>query len=272
MVSVYEFTDYKTYLKKRVSQSEQRGFATRLAEAAGCQRSYFSTVLNGNIHLLPEHAFGISEFLGLSHEEQEYLFLILDYNRAGNAAFRSHLLKKIKEKQLAWKDFKNRLKKDSIAEVEDMSVRQFYYSSWLYAAIHIAVSIPKLGEVKHLSTYFGISESVAVWHLEKLAQMGLVEKKSGRWSWKSGDLHLSKDSPWIATHHSNWRMQALNDLPQRKTESLHFSVVQSLSKDDIEKLRFRIVEWVEEFKKIASPSTPEEIVCLNLDFFKPGAN
>ncbi|MGZ3768507.1 MAG: TIGR02147 family protein [Bdellovibrio sp.] len=270
MVSVYEFADYKLYLKKFIANSDQRGFTTRLAEAAGCQRSYFSTVLNGSIHLLPEHIFGISEFLELSNEEQEYLFLVLDHNRAGNPAFRTHLLKKIREKQLAWKDFKNRLKRDTILEAEDISVRQFYYTSWLYAAIHIAVSIPKLGDIKNLSSYLGITEATSLWHLEHLSQMGLVEKKGGRWAWKSGDLHLSKDSPWIGNHHSNWRMQALSDLAQKNAEALHFSVVQSLSKEDIEALRFRIVEWVEEFKKRAGPSNPEELICLNIDFFKPG--
>lgn len=272
MASVYEFIDYKLFLKKCIAQSEQRGFTTRLAEAAGCQRSYFSTVLSGNIHLLPEHLFGICEFLKLSNDESEYLFLVLDYNRAGNISFRSHLLKKIREKQLAWKDLKNRLKKDSIPEAEDMSVRQFYYTSWVYSAIHIAVSIPMLGDIKQLSNYLGITEEMSFWHLEKLAQMGLVEKKGGRWGWKSGDLHLSKDSPWINNHHANWRMQAVSDLPQRRSESLHYSVIQSLSKEDLEALRFRIIEWIEEFKKIASPSRSEELICLNIDFFKPGSN
>lgn len=77
--------------------------------------------------------------------------------------------------------------------------------------------------------------------------------------------------PWIATHHSNWRMQALNDLPQRKAESIHYSVVQSLSEEDAETLRFWVVEWVEEFKRKAGPSNPEELVCLNVDFFRPKA-
>ena len=87
MASVYEFIDYKLFLKKCIAQSEQRGFTTRLAEAAGCQRSYFSTVLSGNIHLLPEHLFGICEFLKLSNDESEYLFLVLDYIRVGSIYF-----------------------------------------------------------------------------------------------------------------------------------------------------------------------------------------
>ncbi|WP_413575318.1 DUF4423 domain-containing protein [Bdellovibrio sp. HCB290] len=269
MVSPYEFNDYKVYLKKRIAQADQRGFATRLAEASGCQRSYFSNVLNGNVHLIPDHLYGICEFLELSEEEREYLFLVLEHNRASNIEYRRHLSRKISQKQAGWKDFKNRLKKESLTPEKDESARQFYYSSWLFSAIHIAVSIPRLGELKSLCAYLGISEDLAKFHLEKLALMGLVEKKGTKWVWKSGDLHLSKDSPWIASHHSNWRMQALNDLPLRNADSLHYSVVQSLSKDHVEELRLRMIEWVEEFKKKAGPSSPEELVCFNLDFFKP---
>lgn len=270
MTSVYEFTDYKSFLQKRIHEAQQRGFATRLAEAAGCQRSYFSSVLNGNIHLLPDHLFGVCQFLELSNDEQEYLFLVLDHNRASQPEYRQHLGKKIQERRAAWKDLKNRLRKDSLNESEDNSEKQFYYSSWLFAAIHIAVSIPRLGDLEKLSNYLGISEAVAQYHLEKLAHMGLIEKRGTRWSWKSGDLHLSKDSPWIGTHHVNWRMQALTNVQMRDEEALHYSVVQSLSQEDIEQLRARMIEWVEEFKKKAGPSRPEELVSFNLDFFRPG--
>lgn len=269
MVSLYEFTDYKSFLKKRIEESE-RGFATRLAEAAGCQRSYFSSVLNGDIHLIPDHLFGICEFLELPPEERDYLFLLLDYNRASNINYRRHLGGKIQEKQAAWKDIKNRLKKESLQDKMDSSEYQFYYSSWLFSAIHIALSIPRLGEIKHLCAYLGITEDTAKLHLDKLNKMGLIEKSGARWRWKSGDLHLSKDSPWLPTHHTNWRMRAINDVPLKNNESLHYSVVQTLSKEDLESLRFRMIEWIEEFKRKSGPSSPEELVCFNLDLFKPG--
>ncbi len=270
MVSVFEFADYKSFLRKRIALSDQRGFATRLAEASGCQRSYFSAVLNGDVHLLPDHLFGICEFMEMPDNEREYLFLVLDHNRASNLEYRRHLAKKISEKQTAWKDFKNRLKNESLPVSAPSQSQQFYYSSWLFAAIHIAVSIPRYGEMGNLVEYLGISPELAKFHLDKLQEMELVEKKGTKWIWKSGDLHLSKDSPWIAAHHANWRTQALVDIPQRKEESLHYSVVQSLSKGDMEALRSRMIEWVEEFKKKASPSKPEELVCFNLDLFKPG--
>jgi len=75
-------------------------------------------------------------------------------------------------------------------------------------------------------------------------------------------------------HHANWRLQALAELPLRKPDSLHYSVIQWLSSEDLEALRFKIVRWIQEFKAISGPSNPEELVCFNLDFFslKRGAN
>jgi hypothetical protein len=100
--------------------------------------------------------------------------------------------------------------------------------------------------------------------------MNLVQHSSGKWVWKSGDLHLPKESPWMQPHHNNWRLQAIAELPLRRAESLHYSVIQSLSGEDLEKLRFQIVRWIQEFKTISGPSKPEELICFNLDFFTLG--
>ncbi|KYG63648.1 hypothetical protein AZI86_12520 [Bdellovibrio bacteriovorus] len=267
MANIFEFQDYKVYLKKLVKESKSRGFSTRLAEAAGCQISYLSITLSGKPHLLPEHVYGISELLGLQDEEREYFLMLLDYQRANTPAYRNFVLKKIQQKQEAWKDLKNRVQGKALANTEPDPHLQHYYSNYLYAALHIAVSIPKLQTLSELSKYFGFPEKLLQTYLQQLAQMGLVENIKNKWIWKSGDLHLPKESPWMQPHHNNWRLQALAELPLRRPESLHYSVIQSLSREDLERLRFQVVRWIQDFKTISGPSKPEELVCFNLDFF-----
>lgn len=267
MANIYEYTDYKVYLRLLIKNSKIRGFSTRLAEAAGCQKSYLSSALNGKAHLLPDQIYGISEFLKLNDEERDYFMLILDYQRANAIAYRKFVHKKIQQKQNAWKDLKNRIEARPLLNAETEVHLQNYYSNYLYAALHIASSIPQLQDLKKLSNYFSLPENLLENYLQQLQKMGLVEHKGSKWVWKSGDLHLPKDSPWINSHHSGWRLQALTDLTLQRQDSLHYSVIQSLSSKDLERLRFQIVKWIQEFKEISGPSTPEELVCFNLDFF-----
>ena len=95
-----------------------------------------------------------------------------------------------------------------------------------------------------------------------------LEREAAKWKWKSGDLYLAKDSPWVQTHHSNWRLQALADLPLKRPESLHFWGVQSLSRKDLEKLYFEMTRWIQTFRDTSGPFEPEELVCFNLDLFR----
>ena len=270
MTSIYEYTDYKAYLRALIKKSEERGFSTRLAEAAGCQKSYFSSSLSGKSHLLPDHIHGIANYLKMPTEEVDYIILILDYQRANGPAYKKFVLNKIHEKQNAWKDLTNRLKRKALQKPEGDAHIQNYYSHYLYAVIHIAVSIPELQNIKSLSQYLALPVEVIQNYLSQLELMDLVQKIDSKWVWKSGDLHLSKDSPWIQTHHNNWRLQAMTDATLQRPESLHFSSVQSLNRKDLEALRYQMIRWIEEYRNTTGPSTPEELICFNLDLFSLG--
>lgn len=267
MVNIFEYTDYKGYLRAIIKNNDLRGYTSRLAEAAGCQKSYFSNVLNTKANLLPDHIFGISDFLKLTEEEREYLILILDYQRANTPAYKKYVHKKIQTRQIAWQDLNNRLQKKSLMTAHDDSHHQNYYSNYLYAALHIAVSIPSLQDTKSLSKFLALPENILQNYLHELEKMALVEKKGSKWLWKSGDLHLAKDSPWIHSHHCNWRLQSIADLSLHRPESLHFSGVQSLSRKDLEHIRFQMTRWIQYFRDTSNPSEPEELVCFNLDLF-----
>lgn len=268
MLNPFEFKSYKTYLRKLVDQAENRGMLSRLSEAAGCQRPYLSKVLqdDSEVQLTPDHMYGICEYLGLSEAEGNYLKLLLEAERASSPAYRQSLEKRIAQAKNQHLNLKNQLGKDQLNNTADPF--SFYYSYWLYSALHIAVSIPGLQTISKLANKFSIPEAMIESHLLTLEKAGLVKKTKERWSWLAGDLHLSKESFWILPHHMNWRNQAVQNAALRLQDSTHYSVVQSLSAADYEVLRLKIVEWVKHFQKVSSPSSPEELVCFNLDFFK----
>lgn len=268
MLSPFEFKSYKTFLRKLLDQAENRGLMSRLSEAADCQRPYLSKVLqhDSEVQLTPDHMYGICEYLGLSEAESNFLKLLLEHERASNAKYRQSLEKRIAHAKAQHLNLKNQTGKEQVSTGADPMA--FYYSYWLYAALHVAVSIPGVQTTAKLASKFSLPESMIENHLLSLEKAGLVKKNRDKWNWQSGDIHLEKDSYWILPHHMNWRNQAVQDIALRIPDATHYSVVQSISSTDFEVLRLKIVEWIKQFQKVSSPSAPEELVCLNLDFFK----
>lgn len=269
MKSVFEYVSYKPYLKDYIEQSPLRGELTRLSEAAGCQNSYLSKVLQtgSKVQLTHEHLDGISEYLSLSTNEFQFFKLILEVERASQIKYRKKIQKAITEAQEEFLKIKNHVGQKTIQTSENID--QTYYSHWIYSALHIAVSIPRLQTVEALSKHFYMPEAAILTFLQKLEALQLVEKKSPhKWIWKSGNIHLTNDSPLVGIHHSNWRSKAAQESLNASADSVHYSVVQSISQKDYEKLNFLILEWIKTFQKIASPSDCEELVNLNIDFYK----
>lgn len=49
---------------------------------------------------------------------------------------------------------------------------------------------------------------------------------------------------------------------------MHYTAVQSLSRQDYEKLKQQFLKGLDNYRSVANPSQEEELVCLALDFFK----
>lgn len=271
MKNLFEFSSYKSYLRALIEDSELRGYVSKLAKAAECQRSYLSKVLqrDSNIHLTPDHIFGICEYLQLTEVESDYLKLLLEKERASQLRYRQAIEKRLLNFRNQYLNLKKQLGKDQIETDERSS--GFYYNYWLYSALHIAVSIPELQNLSALSRRFALPTDILVRHLQELEKLGLVQSKNSKWIWQSGDIHLPKDSLAILPHHMNWRNQAIQNLSLRHVDATHYSVVQSLSQADYETLRMHMLDWIKKFQAIASPSAPEELICFNLDLFRVGS-
>ena len=270
MKTVFEFDSYKDYLRSLLKREDSRGLLSKLAAAAECQRPYLSKVLqiDSNVHLTPDHMFGICEYLQLTELESDGLKLLLEKERASQVKYRQSLQKRLIALKEQYLNLKKQLGKEQISTGEDAA--SFYYSYWLYSALHIAVSIPSLQTALALARRFLLPEETIIYHLKKLEKLSLVKEHKNKWQWQSGDIHLSKDSYLVFPIHINWRNQAVQNLSLRQSDSIHYSVVQSLSHEDCESLRIIMADLIKRFQKIATPSKSEELVCFNLDFFKVG--
>lgn len=134
--------------------------------------------------------------------------------------------------------------------------------------IHFATSVESLQTVEALSQRFSVAPEHVQFILEKLLSLGLVEKTGSQWKFLSGEFHLGKDSPLIASHHQNWRAKAVADSQNPMSDGLHYSSIYTLSKKDFEKLKSQMLKWIDSSREIVGKSAEEEISCFTLDFFR----
>lgn len=263
--TVFDFQDYKKYLREVIEKNSARGFQARMAEAVSVQSSFLSRVLQKDTHLTPEQAIKLNGFLGHSSEEAQFFILLNLYARAGSIELREHFRVQMKQKIAQRLTVKNRVSTDRQLSMEEQSR---YYSAWYYAAIRVALGVPELQSKESLAQKFALPASTVSEVLEFLIACGMVEKKGNKYVATTHHLHLGNDSALIAQLHTNWRIRAISSFQQEGPRDLHYSNVMTISREDALKVKSLLVNYIEELRKRIAPSQDEIVCTLGLDFFE----
>ena len=265
-MAVYEYISYKTYMKKLLSTSgKDRGARSKLAKFLNCQTGYISQVLRGNTDFSLEHAVKINEFLEHDEEEKHFFMLLVHYERAGSADLKKYYKKQIDLILRERSEIKSRINEDSALSKEDHAE---YYSQWYYAAVHVIVSINKYQTKAKIKERLKLDQSSLNKVLSFLQKKQLIFEEKGVYKIGARRIHLSKDSPMIPKHHTNWRIESLKALERGEVNNLHYSSVITLSKSDAEKIKEVLLSSIERIEPILTLSPEEDIYSMNLDFFK----
>lgn len=263
---VFEFRNYKAYLKHWITHKpgKGRGVQTQMATHLGCQSGYVSQVLNTRANFSLEQSEALNQYLGHTYEEGHFFLLLVELERSGTPALHKRFqneIDKILNQRLILKD------RVDIKKSLDPVDQATYYSSWYFAAIHVAVSVPGLSTRETLMHHFGLSTQTVGEALQFLTSVGLLEKTGDQYTQGVTRLFLGKDSPMIKKHHTNWRIRAIHALDQGIDKNLHFSTIVSLSANDLLLIKEKLVKSIEECRSIIRDSKEEKICCLSLDLF-----
>ncbi len=263
MKTVFEFREYKAFLHQALD-GLGRGSRSQLADALKCDTAYISRVLKGGADLSLEQAESCASFLGLTSEEVHYFLLLVQEARSGTTPLKKYFraqMDRIHQERL---DLKNRLSFKKALGTEDQAI---YYSTWIYAAVHVLVAVPQFQSKEALARALDLPLSKIAEVVEFLLRLGLVTQKGGKLGPGETSIHLGSDSPMIYRHHSNWRLQAMNSMEQGALEDLHYSSVVSLSADDVPKSRAILVRAIEEIRSVVRSSGDETALCYCIDLF-----
>jgi len=248
-----------------LSAKGRRGQLTRAAEALKCQRSYLSRVISENLQLTPDHAFQLANFWKLPQDHSEYFRTLVEFERAGNPDFRRHLKDSLSKMKAKHESVQERTSRTGLS-VDALKLN--YFSSWISSAVHFLTSVPEYQSVKALSLRLGIKPEYVLKHLQSLQTQGFVEEKNDLWIYKAGEFHAPKDSPLVILHHQNWRNRAIQDAQDPENGNVHFTIVQTLSREDFERLKELMLQFISECTEIAGPSKPEEGIAMTCDLFR----
>lgn len=264
--SLFDYADYKAFLRDQIAESSAiRGYQSRLADAAGCQRSFLSQVLNADLDLSREHAVELCRFWHFDPVQTEYFVGLVDLARAGTKALRAIVQTRLQALRSESADLKQRLKSEELAGAETQAT---YYSSWYWTALHLLVGLAEFQSPPDMAARLGLPLELVKATLARLETMGLVERAGGGWRVGKRDIHLPESSPMNEVNHTSWRQRAILNTQRRDREAVHYTSVFTMGRADAAKLRERLRAVIVEMREAIGPSPNEELFCFTADFFE----
>ncbi|WP_374077012.1 TIGR02147 family protein [Bdellovibrio bacteriovorus] len=264
-MNIFDYHDYKQCINDWIKEQPQHGHGQlrRLALHLGVNSVVMSQVFRGSRDLTLEQALSVSEYIGLTDPERDYLLLLIQQSRAG-----SHQLKKVFSKQLedsrrAATALKNRVAHQKFTD-EDKAT---FYSQWYYSAIRLGVSIPKLKNIGAIAEHLNLDRSLVAKVVDFLLKNKLIVSRKDRLEIGPQVTHVGHDSPFVTRHHINWRLKSLQALDSVSEEDLFYTGPMALSEEAAQEIRQLLVELVTKSTKKAAASESEVLRCLNIDWF-----
>lgn len=267
-MSVFEFDDYKKYLKNRIEQMPKggRGELQKISKHLRMHSTRFSHIFHGAEHLTLEQGIGLTRYFGLNELESDYFMLLLQWAKAGNEDLRKFFEKKKKQLHGRATQLVERLPTDR--KLSD-SEKAIFYSNWYYSAIRLATSLPSKHNVDTLAERFSIPRDKAAEALEFLLSTGLcVTAADGKIKAGPKSTHLEGRSPLVSHLHANWRIKAMERHPALGTEEFAFTSPMSIEAKDVAAIREVLLQMIEKAAAYANTRQADTLYCLNVDWIR----
>jgi uncharacterized protein (TIGR02147 family) len=265
---VFNFKTYKDYLRTLVGPKNRRsGIKSSIARALKCQATYVSQVLYSQADLSLEQAEALSGYLGHTSDEQKFFLTLVQKDRAGSKTLKSFFDEQLNEMLERRLVLSHRLGAQKQLSDEQKAI---YYSSWQFAAIHVALTIAELRSRDALARFFALPAKRVTEVLEFLLRVNLVKQDKGLYSCVLTGVRLGRDSPHILKHHTHWRLRAVESLERESLTDLHYSAVVSLSASDVVAIKERLLDSINDNINLVKNSKSEKLFGMCVDFFELG--
>lgn len=265
---IFEIKDYRELLNNYFDSQTQksRGVKTELSDRLNIHSSHLSQIMNGQRSLTPDQALELSKILGLSELETEYLMYLVHQERASSFEFKKYCKSKLSAIQAKALKAEERFAHQVQLSEEHKSI---FYSHYLYSAIRLYCSLAEKGKsADEISQRFDISRERLMPIIRFLLESGLLTELNGYYKMGTSSTFITRESPHIHRHHSNWRLLALQTSYTLEEKEVMFTAPMSISKKDFLKVQNELMTMISKLSETIKESDAEEIACLNIDFFR----
>ena len=264
-MGLFEYKSYKTLLKDHIHAVNRRGYITEMATAAGCTQSYLSQVVHGKPELTPDQGLGLAEFFGFGPIETEYFLLLVQFARATTPKLREHLKKQITDLAARRLHTEAAVKATSDGAIAE-KLRDFYYASWTIGAVHILTACADTQRADQIAARLHLPLSEVTHVLQWLIEHGFVKREADRFVHSGKNVHLPTASIHNRVNHLNWRLKGLESTSDK--QSIHYTSAFAISAADRDKLKQKLLAYIEEQRRDIGSSGSETPFVFCCDLFE----
>ena len=266
-MSIFEYEDYKDWVNSYIKQMQKggRGEYRRLAEKLNTNSAIISQIFKGAREITPEQAISLTEYFALSHAEQKYFILLVNYARAASFQYKKMLKEEIEAQKVNFTQIKNRVEQST--ELSEQA-KMILYSNWYYLATWSLIAIPEMSSVEVIAERLQISKKKIRSAVDFLLENSLIVQDKDKYKNGPSLIHLEAESPLISRHHQNWRLQAFRKHDESNIKNTFYTAPVTLSESDARKIREKILQLVSSSVKVIKNSPSEKMYCLGIDWFE----
>jgi uncharacterized protein (TIGR02147 family) len=264
-MDLFEYREYRRLIQDWIQTDSFQGNRSKIAASAGCSPSWITRVLNGEVHLTPDQAYGIAKYFALSETETDYFMLLVDLERAASPTLKKRIQAKLEGLRDKGRAIGASIESDANVSEKD---RFRYYSSWIYGAVHVACMIQPFSATE-LSERLGVHIETIRSTLLDLQAMSLVTQAgAGKLKATSRTVHLPTGSTAANMGHIIWRNRVIQKLQEPSEDGLHYSGIHNLSKADLRTIEKTIKDAVLRCRKTIEKSPSETLAVLCVDWIE----
>ena len=266
MKNIFEFTDYKEFLKELiVDKNAPRGYQSSLATAAGCQPAYLSQVLSGKPQLSEDNGIRISQFLKMTPLQTEYFLNLIRLGRSNDESFRKFIMEKIGRDQREQLNISQNIESGDAMKPGFISS---YTSDALVSLIHIMSFSENFRTLPQICARLDISESRALKVLKILESLDVIKIHDGVLTPQLQSTHVPTDSEFNRHFQIQRRLLAINSIQKCDlNQNIHYSSAFTVSEEDFQFLKSQIVSLISVLHKRIEASPSDDVYSICMDAF-----
>ena len=266
-MSIFRENCYKKALKKRLLEKKKQLPSVtfqRLAQACKIQKTYHSRVFNGKAHLSEDQLFLSTEYLGLTRQETEYVFLLYQWQRSEVEVRRSMLWKEIEKLQTRQSSASSQVA--GVQVQESLPSASEYYLDPTALIVHMLIGTVRLNDPANIMRHLNLSRERMMEVLGLLESLELIRLKNGRYEIAKSIVNLSPDSKLRRPYRTLIRSKGLERMQQLTSSQVYdYAVVFAADAKTKEKIQEEFLEFLKKAQQLVKKAPPEDVFQMNFD-------